>query len=69
MDKLLRHNQAIVADESLAGGFDALLTIRREGDVGPACVSPIQRPLRLAMADDEDSRCRHFPKLNFVTIG
>ncbi len=56
--KLFWHNQAIVANEGFAGSPDTPLAILCERDVGPASVSAVQRPLRLAMAGDEDSgRC------------
>lgn len=56
---LLGHDEAVVADKSTAGGLDTLYSVGSQWDIGRAGVAPIDRPLGLAMADDEDSRCRH----------
>ena len=53
------HDQAIRAHEGLARGLDSLLAVCRERDVGAARVAAVERPLRLAMAHDEDARGRH----------
>lgn len=52
--QLLGHNQPIRPDHGLAGGQDTPLAVGGEGNVGAASVLAAQRPLRLAMADDED---------------
>lgn len=57
MRKLLRHDQAIVTNEGPSRRLDTLLAVFRQRDVGSTCMSAIQRPLRLAVADDEDSGC------------
>ncbi len=55
----LGSDQPVVADESPTRRPDALLAIRRQGNVGRAGVATVERPLRLAVADDEDARSRH----------
>lgn len=59
MSKLLWHNQPVIADESLARRLDPLLAIGRERYIRRARVPPVQRPLGLAMADDEDAWGSH----------
>lgn len=49
-------NQTVRADKRPAGGADARDAVAGEGDVGGAGVAAVERPFRLAMADDEDSR-------------
>lgn len=57
--QLLGHNEPVAADESVAGGLDALLAFGRERDVRDAGMPAIERPLRLAVAGDEDAGGRH----------
>ena len=57
--KLAGHNQAIRPDHGLARGQDALLAVGCERDVGAARMLAAQRPLGLAVADDEDFGRRH----------
>lgn len=49
------HDEAVVADEGVAGCADAFLAVRGEGDVRGAGVSAIERPFGFAVADDEDT--------------
>lgn len=49
------HDEAVVADEGVAGCADAFLAVRGEGDVRGAGVSAIERPFGFAVADDEDA--------------
>jgi hypothetical protein len=54
------HDEAVAADERVAGGDYALLAVGGQRYVCRACVPAIQRPFGLAMADYEDSgRCGH----------
>lgn len=53
--KLARDNQPVVSHESSAGGFDALLAVGRQRDVGGAGVPAVERPLGLSVTDDEDA--------------
>lgn len=57
--ELLGDNQPVVADQGAAGGRDALLAGGRQGDVGDARVLAAERPLRLAVADNEDAGGGH----------
>lgn len=54
MGEFLGHDQPVVPNQRSARGLDSLLTVGRQGDVGDAGVLAAQRPLRLAVADDED---------------
>lgn len=59
MGQLPRHNQPIITHHRPSCDDDALLAIGRQWDIGPARVPTVEGPFRLAMADDEDPRCRH----------
>jgi len=59
VEELLRHDQPVVPDEGAARRRDALLAVGRERDVGVARVLAVERPLRLAVADDEDAWAGH----------
>lgn len=51
--QLVRDNEAIVANKSLAGCADSLLAIGSEGDVGTARVFAAEGPFCFAVADEE----------------
>jgi hypothetical protein len=57
--KLPWYNQPILTNQSSAGGLDSLLAIGCERDISRAGVSTVERPLGLAVANDEDTRGRH----------
>lgn len=59
MGKFARGNEAIVPNEGSPGGADPLLAIGSQSDIGAASVASVERPFSLAMADEEDTRCRH----------
>lgn len=56
VSQLSWHDEPVIADKSLSGGLDSLLSVGRERDVGAACVPAIERPLGLTVTDNEDSR-------------
>ncbi len=55
MCNLGRDDQSVVTDKSFSCCTDALLAISSQWYVSDACMSPIERPFRLAMADNESS--------------
>lgn len=59
MRQLLRHDQPVVPDQGSTRGSDALLAIGSQGKFRDARVSAVERPLGLAVTDDEDSRGGH----------
>lgn len=68
VSEITRHNQPIVANECLARCAHALLAVGGKWDVRCACVAAIERPLRLAMADNEDARIGHFISLSLSPL-
>ena len=66
VDKLFRDDETVVADKSAARCSDSLLAVGCEGDVRDAGVAAVERPLRLAVADDEAARRRHFRPLSWT---
>lgn len=65
VSEITRHNQSIVTNECLARCAHALLAVGGKWDIRRACVAAIERPLRLAMADDKDARIGHLIFLPF----
>ena len=59
MSQLTRHDQPVRSHQSLSRRPDASLSVGRQRELGGAGVSAVEGPLRLAMADDEGSRCSH----------
>lgn len=59
MRQLLGHDQPVIPDHGPARGPDALLAIGRQWQLRDARVPAVERPLRLAVADDEDPGCGH----------
>jgi len=59
MSQLLRHNQSIVADQSLARGTNSPLASGCKRDVTGAGVAAVQGPLGLTVADDENAGSGH----------
>ncbi len=59
MSQLAGGNQAVIADEGFPRGQHALLAVGGQGNVGRAGVAAVERPLSLAVADDEDAGGRH----------
>ena len=59
MRDLGRHDQPVVADERLARRADAPLAVGGQRQVRDARVPAVERPLGLAVADDEDAGDRH----------
>ena len=57
--QLLRNDQSVVAHKRVASGSDTLLTVGCERNIGRAGVTPVERPFRLAVADDEEPRGCH----------
>lgn len=53
------HNEAVTPNQSAAGGAHTLLAVGGERDIGAAGVPAVQRPLRLAVADDKGTGSRH----------
>lgn len=51
--QLVRDNETIMANKSLAGCADSLLTIGSEGNVGSARVLATEGPFCFAVADEE----------------
>ena len=64
VDKPFRDDETVVADEGVAGCSDSLLTVGCQGDVRGAGVAAVERPLRLAVADNEAARRRHLRPLS-----
>jgi hypothetical protein len=54
-----RYNKPVVTDEGFSCCADALFAVGGEGDVGGACVPPIEGPFCFAVADDEDAWVGH----------
>lgn len=59
MRNLLGGNKSIMADKGLAGRSHSHLSCGSEGNIGATGVAATERPLCLAVADDEDARGRH----------
>lgn len=59
MHQLARDDETIGANQGSSRGQDALLAVGGEGDIGDAGVAAAEGPFRLAVADDEYSRCGH----------
>lgn len=53
MHQILRHNQPIIPNKSLARRRDTLLAVLCEREVADARVTAVQRPFGFAVADDE----------------
>ena len=62
--QLAGDDQSVVADQGVAGSFDALLAVGREGQLCGAGVAPVKGPLRLAVADYEDAGRSHWGGLS-----
>lgn len=56
MAKLAGDDQPVAADECSPGSFDSLFAVCRQGDIGCTRVAAVERPLGLAVPDDEDAR-------------
>lgn len=66
---LLGHDQPVVPDQRLARRPHAVLPVERQRNVGPRRVPPVEGPLRLAVADDEDAgRVWHFLVVLFLLL-
>ena len=59
MRQLGRYDQPIVSHKSLSGRPDPLLAIGGQRELGGTGMTSVERPFRLAMADDEDAWGRH----------
>jgi hypothetical protein len=59
MNQLTRHDQSIRANKGTPRSSHTLLAVRRQRDVARACVPSVQRPLCLAVPDDEAPWRRH----------
>lgn len=57
--KLVRHDESIVADHGVSRGNDSFLAVGCEGDIGASCVTAVEGPFGLAVADDEEARRGH----------
>jgi hypothetical protein len=57
--QLPRDNQTVVAHKSPACSNDSLLAISRQWNIAAACMSAVERPLSLSMADNEDAGSSH----------
>lgn len=55
MSQVLGNDQAVIADQCLAGGLYPALAVGRERKFGGTGVSSIQGPFGLAVTDDEDA--------------
>ena len=64
MSQILRNNQPIIPYQRSPRRDNPLLAIGSQWNIGCACVSSIERPFRLAVADDEDSWGCHFFQIN-----
>lgn len=58
MGQLSGYNQPVVTDESLTCGFDTLLAVCRERNIGSTGVAAVETPFSFAVANDEHAR-RH----------
>ena len=59
MRDLPRDYQTVITDQSFARSYDSFLAVGRQGELRAAGVAAVERPFRLAVADDEDSGGRH----------
>lgn len=59
MGKLLWDNQSVIPYESATCRLDSLLTIGCQRYISDTCMFPTQRPLRLAVTDEEYPRGCH----------
>lgn len=59
MGELLWYDQPVVPNQSPAGGLHSFLAIGSQRNVRDAGMLAAQRPLRLAVTDNEDPRRRH----------
>lgn len=70
MCKLARNNQSIISNQCLPRRSYPLLPTGSQRNISYTGMSAVERPLRLAMPDDEDAGCGHLsvvrPETGFV---
>jgi hypothetical protein len=59
VSQILGHNQSIIPNQCSSRSQNSLLSIGSQRNIARACMSSVERPLCLPVADNEDPWSRH----------